>query len=87
MSTAADSELALSSAGIWLVTVAGLFVVAILLVAFVLGSRRSAGHRKPTQEPSATQAAQARREMEDPPRHGDGWSTPDDDPGQGHPHR
>lgn len=87
MITASHTVLALSSAGVWLVAVAGIFIVAVLLIAFVMGSRRSAGHRKPTQEPSAPQVAEARREMENPPQSGADWRTPDDDPDQGHPHR
>ncbi|MET7746528.1 DUF6479 family protein [Streptomyces sp. NPDC005385] len=68
---------------LWLM-VAGIAVVVILLIAFFIGTRKSARRQVSTTPP---QAAQARRDLTDPARRGDGWSTPDDDPEQGHPHR
>ncbi|MEU8951061.1 DUF6479 family protein [Streptomyces sp. NPDC048489] len=68
---------------LWLMA-AGIGVVVILVVAFFVGTRHSSQRRisKP-----APQASQARRDMSDPARKGEGWSTPDADPEQGHPHR
>ncbi|MET7740893.1 DUF6479 family protein [Streptomyces sp. NPDC005385] len=86
MTADTQTVLAFSSAGVLWVTVAGVIVVAILLAAFVLGSRRTAERRVSAPTPSAPQAAEARRQMEDPPRSGADWSTPDDDPEQGRPH-
>ncbi|MGW3820195.1 DUF6479 family protein [Streptomyces sp. NPDC005046] len=68
---------------LWLMA-AGIAVVVILVVAFFIGTRHSARRRVST---TPQQAAQARRDLKDPARRGDGWSTPDDDPEQGHPHR
>ncbi|WP_354006133.1 DUF6479 family protein [Streptomyces sp. NBC_00568] len=68
---------------LWLMA-AGIAVVVILVVAFFIGTRHSARRRVTT---TAPQAAQARRDLTDPAHRGDGWSTPDDDPEQGHPHR
>ncbi|WP_143661151.1 DUF6479 family protein [Streptomyces sp. M41(2017)] len=82
-----QTVLAFSSAGVLWVTVAGVFVVAILLAAFVLGSRRTAERRASAPTPPGPQVAEARRQMEDPRRSGADWSTPDDDPEQGRPHR
>ncbi|MFD5724416.1 DUF6479 family protein [Streptomyces sp. NPDC127036] len=67
---------------LWLM-VAGIAVVVVLLVGFFIGTRHSSRRRVSTSPP---QAAQARRDLTDPARRGDGWSTPDDDPDQGHPH-
>ncbi|MEU0782992.1 DUF6479 family protein [Streptomyces sp. NPDC006173] len=68
---------------LWLM-VAGIAVVITLVVAFFIGTRHSAQRDVSTNPP---QAAQARRDLTNPARRGDGWSTPDDDPEQGHPHR
>ncbi|MFH8394468.1 DUF6479 family protein [Streptomyces sp. NPDC018036] len=76
--------LALSSTGALWLMLAGIVLVVLLLAAFFVGSRHSARRRVSTSTP---QAAQARREVADPARRGDGWSTPEDDPEQGHPHR
>ncbi|MGW3819829.1 DUF6479 family protein [Streptomyces sp. NPDC005046] len=78
----AHTILAVSSAGALWLTVAGVAVVAVLVAAFVVGSRHAA--RRKVSTPGA---AQARRDLADPARRGAGWSTPDDDPEQGHPHR
>ncbi|MET7988938.1 MULTISPECIES: DUF6479 family protein [unclassified Streptomyces] len=83
-----DATLAMPTAAsyagsLWLL-VAGISLVVILIAAFFIGTRHSARRRTST---TAPQAAQARREVADPARRGDGWSTPDDDPEQGHPHR
>ncbi|MER5472590.1 DUF6479 family protein [Streptomyces sp. NPDC002935] len=80
----AHTILAVSSAGALWLAVAGVAVVAILVAAFVVGSRRAARRKISTSAPGA---AQARRDLADPARRGAGWSTPDDDPEQGHPHR
>ncbi|WP_420708207.1 DUF6479 family protein [Streptomyces sp. 142MFCol3.1] len=76
--------MAASIAGPMWLAVGGIAVVLVLLVAFFIGSRRSTQRRV---SPSTPQAAQARRELAHPPRRGEGWTTPDDDPEQGHPHR
>ncbi|MCX4993302.1 MULTISPECIES: DUF6479 family protein [unclassified Streptomyces] len=80
----AHTILAVSSAGALWLMVAGVAVVAVLIAAFVIGSRRSARRRVSTPAPKA---AQVRQEVADPARRGEGWSTPDDDPEQGHPRR
>ncbi|MEU1536173.1 DUF6479 family protein [Streptomyces fagopyri] len=68
---------------LWLM-VAGVAVVVVLLAGFFIGTRHSSRRRVSTPPP---QAGQARRDMADPARRGEGWSTPEDDPEQGHPHR
>ncbi|MET9902864.1 DUF6479 family protein [Streptomyces sp. NPDC006446] len=80
----AHTILAVSSAGALGLIAAGVAVVAVLIAAFVVGSRRSARRRVSTPAPKV---AQVRQEVADPARRGEGWSTPDDDPEQGHPHR
>jgi hypothetical protein len=84
MDTEKETVLAAASytGALWLMA-AGIAVVVVLVVAFFIGTRRSA--RRRSINPS--QAAQARRDLADPAHRGDGWSTPDDDPEQGHPHR
>ncbi|MER5876150.1 DUF6479 family protein [Streptomyces sp. NPDC001910] len=80
----AQFTLAASSTGpLWLI-VAGVVVVAGLLTAFIVGSRRASRRRISTAAPHPTQAAAA---TADPARRGDGWQTPEGDPEQGHPHR
>ncbi|MER6678244.1 DUF6479 family protein [Streptomyces sp. NPDC000983] len=82
MITESLMPLAASSTGsLWLIT-AGIVVVAALLAAFIVGSRRAARRRVPTpsarpQTPGTTRA----------PQSGDGWQTPAADPEQGHPRR
>ncbi|MFJ8802816.1 DUF6479 family protein [Streptomyces sp. NPDC102487] len=68
---------------LWLMVV-GIAVVVVLVVGFFIGTRHSSRRRLSTLPPHA---AQARSDLTDPARRGDGWSTPDDDPEQGHPHR
>ncbi|MFF3001035.1 DUF6479 family protein [Streptomyces sp. NPDC057950] len=68
---------------LWLM-VAGIAVVVVLLIGFFIGTRHSARRRVSTPSP---QTAQARRDLADPAQRGEGWSTPEDDPEQGHPHR
>ncbi|MFF3420199.1 DUF6479 family protein [Streptomyces sp. NPDC002698] len=80
----AHTILALSSTGALWLTVAGVAVVAVLIAAFVVGGRRVTRRRASTPAPSAAQARQA---LADPAQRGDGWSTPDGDPEQGHPRR
>ncbi|MFD6925634.1 DUF6479 family protein [Streptomyces sp. NPDC059944] len=77
-------QAAASYAGALWLMVSGIVIVGLLLAGFLIGTRRSA-HRQVTTSPP--QAEQARRDLADPARRGDGWSTPDDDPEQGHPHR
>ncbi|MER7983623.1 DUF6479 family protein [Streptomyces sp. NPDC095817] len=67
---------------LWLM-VAGIVVVVGLLVGFFIGTRRSSRRQVSTPPPHA---AQARPDLTDPARRGEGWSTPDDDPEHGHPH-
>ncbi|KAB1988272.1 DUF6479 family protein [Streptomyces triticiradicis] len=86
MVTEAHTVLASSSAGI-LWPAVGVLIVAVLLAAFLMGHRNSARRRRSAPDPASPQVQQARREMQDPPRQGEGWSTPDEDPEQGHPHR
>ncbi|MEV6019182.1 MULTISPECIES: DUF6479 family protein [unclassified Streptomyces] len=80
----ANTVLALSSMGALWLTVAGVAVVAVLIAAFVVGGRRAARRKVSTPAP---RTAEAHRALADPARRGAGWSTPDDDPEQGHPHR
>ncbi|MFD5522227.1 DUF6479 family protein [Streptomyces sp. NPDC127066] len=80
----ANTVLAASSGGALWLTAAGVAVVVVLIAAFVVGSRRSARRKVSTPAP---RAAQVHQEMADPARHGEGWSTPDDDPEQGRPRR
>ncbi|MFD8735963.1 DUF6479 family protein [Streptomyces sp. NPDC059618] len=80
----ANTVLALSSTGALWLTVAGVAVVAVLIAAFVVGGRRVARREVSTPAP---RRAEAHRALADPARRGEGWSTPDDDPEQGHPHR
>ncbi|WP_392961242.1 DUF6479 family protein [Streptomyces sp. LN245] len=80
----AHTLLAISSVGALWLTAAGIAVVAVLIAAFVVGSRRVASRRPSTPAPGAEQA---RRALADPAQRGEGWSTPDDDPEQGSPHR
>ncbi|MET7386843.1 DUF6479 family protein [Streptomyces sp. NPDC005385] len=80
----AETSLAASSTGsLWLI-VAGVVVVAGLLAAFLIGSRRASRRRisTPVQDPSRVPRGTA-----EPAQRGDGWQTPDDDPDQGNPHR
>ncbi|WP_037623634.1 DUF6479 family protein [Streptomyces aureus] len=78
--------LAFSTAGgLWLLV--GVVVIAVILAAFLLGHRRTAERHKSASTPSPAQVEQARKAIEDPPQHGKEWSTPDEDPEQGHPHR
>ncbi|MFD9005932.1 DUF6479 family protein [Streptomyces sp. NPDC059582] len=76
--------LAVSSVDALGMAVAGIAVVAVLIAAFVFGSRRAAQANSPLPRPGA---AQARQDLAHPEQRGEGWSTPDDDPEQGHPHR
>ncbi|MFD8565549.1 DUF6479 family protein [Streptomyces sp. NPDC057694] len=67
------------SPGLILVAV-GVVIVVALVLAFVVGRRRTARRTEistPPVQPGPT---------EDPARRGTGWQTPDDDPDQGHPH-
>ncbi|MEU7335616.1 DUF6479 family protein [Streptomyces sp. NPDC007074] len=73
--------LAFSSTGALWLTLLGVVLVALLIAAFVVGSRRAAQRRVST--PTAA-GAQARRDLADPAQRGAGWSTLDDDPEQGH---
>ncbi|MCX5134782.1 MULTISPECIES: DUF6479 family protein [unclassified Streptomyces] len=84
MINAAETTLAASSTGaLWLI-VAGVVIVVGLLVAFFVGSRRSARRQisTPVQDP-----AQMPHGTADPAQRGDGWQTPEGDPEQGHPRR
>lgn len=74
---------ATSTGPLWLI-VAGVVVVAGLLAAFLIGSRRTARRQISTAVPHPTQTAAP---AADPARRGEGWQTPEDDPEQGHPHR
>ncbi|MFG2424853.1 hypothetical protein ACGFWD_38265 [Streptomyces sp. NPDC048448] len=78
-----NAQAASYGGALWLM-VAGVAVVVVLLAGFFIGTRHSARRRVSTSPP---QAAQARRDLADPAHRGDGWSTPEDDPDQGHPHR
>jgi hypothetical protein len=80
----AQTMLAVSSVGVLWLTVAGVAVVAVLIAAFVVGGRRAAQRKVSTSAPGVEQA---RRNLADPAQRGEGWSTPDDDPEQGHPRR
>lgn len=85
MINAAETSLAASSTGsLWLI-VAGVVIVAGLLAAFIVGSRRSARRRISTSVQDPAQVP--RGGTADPAQRGDGWQTPDDDPDQGNPHR
>lgn len=86
MATEPHPLLASSPSGIGLLAV-GVLLIAVLLAAFLVGHRNSARRRKSASVPSREQEKQARQVLEDPPRRGEGWSTPEEDPDQGHPHR
>ncbi|MFF3614829.1 DUF6479 family protein [Streptomyces sp. NPDC002580] len=86
MTHSAYTYLAVSSQGaLWLI-VAGVAVAALLIAAFVIGTRRAARRSGSTPVPGDATVRQAQKDLADPPRSGEGWSTPDADPEQGHPH-
>ncbi|MFE5141264.1 hypothetical protein ACFRDV_26955 [Streptomyces fagopyri] len=73
--------LAISSTGALWLTLIGVVLVALLVAAFVVGSRRAAVRRVSTPTPAG---ARARKDLANPAQRGAGWSTLDDDPEQGH---